>query len=117
MYSAVNVTRFICKISHYVIMAGRFTVHTHNSFIECSIEAGKLLRGNGALRTIVASSAPRGEFDGFPGRRERPNQCRHKTIVSGLFNIPNSHKKSQKKNSTILSISKSAKPTVPSRVS
>lgn len=43
----------------------------------------------------------RGEFDGFPGRRERPNQCRHKTIVSGLFNIAKPQKKSQKKNSTI----------------
>ncbi len=31
----------------------------------------------------------RGEFDGFPGRRERPSQYSHTTIVSGLFNIPN----------------------------
>ena len=33
-----------------------------------------------------------------PGRRERPNQCRHTTMVSGLFNIPNPQKNSQKKN-------------------
>ena len=74
----------------------------------------------------MAPSAPswhpphqRGEFDGFQGRRVRPNQCRHKTIVSGLFNIPNPQKKSQKKNRTIWSIPKPAraKPTVPSSVS
>ena len=39
------------------------------------------------------------------------------TIVSGIFNIPSPQKKSQKKNSTIRSIPKSAKPTVPSSVS
>ena len=33
---------------------------THNSFIECSIEAGIPLCGNGALRTIEAPSAPSG---------------------------------------------------------
>ena len=43
----------------------------------------------------------RGEFDGFPGQRERPNQCRHKTIISGLFNIAKPQKKSQKKGGTI----------------
>ena len=32
----------------------------HNSFIECSIEAGILLSGNGALRTIEVPSAPSG---------------------------------------------------------
>ena len=57
----------------------------------------------------------RGEIDGFQGRRERPNQCHHKTIVSGLFNIPNRvnpQMNPQKKNSTIRSIPKPAKPTV-----
>jgi hypothetical protein len=56
----------------------------------------------------MAPSAPswrpphqRGEFDGFPGRRERPNKCRNTTIVSGLFNMPNPQKKSQKKNRTM----------------
>ena len=34
--------------------------HTHNSFIECSIEAGILLGGKVALRTIEALSAPSG---------------------------------------------------------
>ena len=34
--------------------------HTHNSFIECSMEAGILLSGNGALRTIEAPSVPSG---------------------------------------------------------
>ncbi len=29
-----------------------------------------------------------GEFDGFPGWRERPNQCCHTTIVSGLSTYP-----------------------------
>ena len=53
------------------------TFHTHNSFIECSIEAGILLSGYG----IVSPSSPRGEFDSFPGRRERPNECRHTTIM------------------------------------
>jgi len=61
---------------------------TLNSFIEWSIEAGNLLSGNGALRTIVTPSAPRGEFDGVPGRRERPNQCRHRTIESSLSTYP-----------------------------
>ena len=36
------------------------TRSSHNSFIEFSIEAGILLRGNGALRTIEAPSAPSG---------------------------------------------------------
>ena len=52
----------------------------------------------------MAPSAPswrpphqRGEFDGFPGRRERPNQCRHTTMVSGLFNIPNPQKTRRRK--------------------
>ena len=39
------------------------------------------------------------------------------TIVSGIFNIPSPQKKSQKKKSSIRSIPKSAKPTVPSSVS
>jgi hypothetical protein len=50
----------------------------------------------------MACSAPswrpphqRGGFNGFPGRREQPNLCRHTTIVSGLFNITNPQKKSQ----------------------
>ncbi len=30
----------------------------------------------------------RNEFNGFPGRREWPNQCRHTTIVSGLSTHP-----------------------------
>ena len=57
----------------------------------------------------------RGEIDGFQGRRERPNQCHHKKVVSGLFNIPNRvnpQKNPQKKNSTIRSIPKPAKLTV-----
>jgi hypothetical protein len=57
------------------------------------------------------------EFDGFPGRRERPNQWLHTMMVSGRFNIPNSQRKSQKKNSTIRSVPKPAKPTVPCIVS
>jgi hypothetical protein len=69
----------------------------------------------------MAPSAPpstqRGEFDSFPGRREQPNQCRHKTIASGLFNKPNPQKKSQKKTSTIWPIPRLAKPTVPNSVS
>jgi hypothetical protein len=43
----------------------------------------------------MAPSAPsrrpprhRDEFDGFSGRRERPNQCRHTTIASGHSTYP-----------------------------
>jgi hypothetical protein len=70
-----------------------------------------------SLRPQRNGPLERGEFDGFPGRRERPNQCRHTTIVSGLFNTPNPQKKSQKKNSTIRSIPNPAKRIVPSSVS
>ena len=62
--------------------------HTHKSCIECSIGAGSLLSGNGILCAIVAPSAPWGEFDGFPGRRERPSQCRHTTIGSRPSTYP-----------------------------
>ena len=62
--------------------------HTHNSFIDCSIEPGILLGGNGTLRAIAVPSAPRGKFDCFPGRRERPKQCRHTTISSSLSTYP-----------------------------
>ena len=48
--------------------------HTHNSFIECAIQAGKLLSGNGTLRAIDGPSTPLDEFHSFPGRREQPNQ-------------------------------------------
>ncbi len=62
-----------------------------NSFIDCSI----ILQCRQVYCLVeiyrAAPSAPswrpphqRGEFDSFPGRREWPNQCRHKTIVSGL---------------------------------
>ncbi len=59
----------------------------------------------------IALSAPswcpsrqRGEFSGLPCWREQPNQNSHRKIVSGLFNIPNPQKKSQKKSSTIRSV-------------
>ena len=41
-------------------LSARAGTHTHNSFVEGSIEAGLLLSGNGALRTIEAPSAPSG---------------------------------------------------------
>ena len=74
------------RVSHF--LQPGVAKSTLNSFIELSIEAGNLLSGNGALCTIVTPSAPRGEFDGFPGRRERPNQCRHATIESSLSTYP-----------------------------
>jgi hypothetical protein len=63
----------------------------------------------GGNTALWASSTPswrpphqRGEFDGFPGRRQRPNQ-NHKMIGSGFssINIPNPQKKSQMQNGTI----------------
>ena len=54
----------------------------------CSIEAGILLSENGTLRAIVVPSGQRGELDGFPGRRDRPNQYHHTTIGSSLSTHP-----------------------------
>ncbi len=52
----------------------------------------------------MASSAPlrrpprhSGEFDGFPGRRERPNQYRHITIFPGLSTYPTLRRNSRRR--------------------
>jgi hypothetical protein len=73
------------------------------------LEATTFQKGGNTALWEMASSTPSwrpphlwGEFDGFPGRRQRPNQ-NHKMIVSGFssINISNPQKKSQKKKGTI----------------
>ena len=57
----------------------------HSSFTDLPIKAGKLLRGYHATCAWAHTHTDRqDEFDGFPGRRERPKQCLQTVIVTSI---------------------------------
>ena len=57
----------------------------HSSFTDLTIKAGKLLRGYHATCAWTHTHTDRqDEFDGFPGRRERPKQCLKTAIVTSI---------------------------------
>ena len=55
----------------------------HSSFTDLTIKAGKLLRGYHATCAWTHTDR-QDEFDGFPGRRERPKQCLQTAIVTSI---------------------------------